>query len=415
MKDMLDFETQDRLRAYGQQLDALTGPVSASEFGPSRVSRPTQRSAGRPRFHVAAGAAFVLLVAGGVAALLVGAGPGASSDSSLVAAADGLSQSHRSPSKGGLRMPTATVLGAAKSLAVAKQDMMVFPLTTASASFVSTFGAPRPIAGRQQGIELFAPMGSPVRAMRESEVVEVGVVPDPNERGSAALRFVVLRDGDATTYRYANLQTISKEIQPKATVRLGGVIGELGSSGAVPSHLHLEIRVQPDAVAISPAPLLRALAQAAPKGNQLSTSSMSPNGPIGAVDLSETYSFVKVFMAAQADGVALGAVGFTNGGPGGWTVNRHIQRSEQQRALRVSNCGPSIYAVYLMPPSACKIPTARLGQSAHEMGRAVDFTSEGRALTYDSSAFRWLQANGALYGWKNTEPDQPWHWEYTPV
>lgn len=54
-------------------------------------------------------------------------------------------------------------------------------------------------------------------------------------------------------------------------------------------------------------------------------------------------------------------------------------------------------------------PTARPGQSMHERGLAVDFTSGGGTLTRGSAAFAWMKANAGQYGFYNL-PSEPWHW-----
>ncbi len=80
-----------------------------------------------------------------------------------------------------------------------------------------------------------------------------------------------------------------------------------------------------------------------------------------------------------------------------------------QIAVRRSNCGGSDYAIYQMPASSCRPPTARPGQSMHEKGLAIDFASGGGTLTRGSPAFAWLKANAASYGFYNL-PSEPWHW-----
>ncbi len=45
------------------------------------------------------------------------------------------------------------------------------------------------------------------------------------------------------------------------------------------------------------------------------------------------------------------------------------------------------------------------GTSQHGWGRAVDLELDDRALT-------WMRANGERYGFAETVPGEPWHWEY---
>ncbi len=80
-----------------------------------------------------------------------------------------------------------------------------------------------------------------------------------------------------------------------------------------------------------------------------------------------------------------------------------------QIAVRRNNCGSSNYAIYQMPASSCRPPTARPGSSMHERGLAIDFTQGGRTLTRGSSAFAWLKSNAGNFGLRNL-PVEPWHW-----
>ncbi len=99
--------------------------------------------------------------------------------------------------------------------------------------------------------------------------------------------------------------------------------------------------------------------------------------------------------AAAAAGINFGGGGFRD--PAG------------QIAVRRSNCGSSNYAVYQMPASSCRPPTARPGSSMHEQGLAIDFTQGGRTLTRSSSGYQWLKANAGRFGLRNL-PSEPWHW-----
>ena len=100
--------------------------------------------------------------------------------------------------------------------------------------------------------------------------------------------------------------------------------------------------------------------------------------------------------AADADGFQLGGGGYRNG--------------SGQVALRRAHCGSSQYAVYAMPASQCRPPTARPGASMHERGLAIDFSYGGSLISGRSSpAYKWLAANAQRYGFYNL-PSEPWHW-----
>ena len=81
-----------------------------------------------------------------------------------------------------------------------------------------------------------------------------------------------------------------------------------------------------------------------------------------------------------------------------------------QIRVRMNNCGTSDYAVYQMPASQCRPPTARPGTSMHERGLAIDFTYNGRIIgSRSGEAWSWLRDNAASYGLYNL-PSEPWHW-----
>ena len=104
----------------------------------------------------------------------------------------------------------------------------------------------------------------------------------------------------------------------------------------------------------------------------------------------------RMLNAAAADGITL-----TGGG---------YRDSASQIRLRRAHCGSSDYAVYRMPSSQCRPPTARPGASQHEQGKAVDFRYNGRTIpTRNNAGYRWLRDNAASYGFYNL-PSEPWHW-----
>jgi len=104
----------------------------------------------------------------------------------------------------------------------------------------------------------------------------------------------------------------------------------------------------------------------------------------------------QMLAAAEADGIRFGGGGYRN--------------SQNQIALRKAHCGSSQYAIYQMPASQCRPPTARPGQSMHEQGLAIDFTYNGGIIGSRSSAgYQWLAAHAQKYGFYNL-PSEPWHW-----
>ena len=110
-------------------------------------------------------------------------------------------------------------------------------------------------------------------------------------------------------------------------------------------------------------------------------------------------------IASETDGLlaAMDAEGFNLHG---WGYRNH----QAQISLRQSHCGTSDYAVWQMPASRCRPPTARPGRSNHEEGLAIDFTNSGRLITSRNSAvFQALKRIAPQYGFKNL-PSEPWHW-----
>lgn len=104
----------------------------------------------------------------------------------------------------------------------------------------------------------------------------------------------------------------------------------------------------------------------------------------------------QLLIDAAADGVDLAGGGYRD--------------PASQIAVRRNNCGTSNYAIYEMPASRCRPPTARPGRSMHEQGKAIDFTYNGRLIRSRSgSGWNWLAANAARYGLRNL-PSEPWHW-----
>ena len=99
------------------------------------------------------------------------------------------------------------------------------------------FGAPRSGNRRHGGIDLAAPLESPVRAIRSGWVVTVARHPG---RGL----YIDLDHGNHLRSRYAHLHGAS--VEEGARVRQGEVIGAVGKTGnarhrAIVPHVHLEV------------------------------------------------------------------------------------------------------------------------------------------------------------------------------
>lgn len=82
--------------------------------------------------------------------------------------------------------------------------------------------------------------------------------------------------------------------------------------------------------------------------------------------------------------------------------------SQRQAELRRINGCPDLTS----PSSTCRVPTAPVGKSQHEIGLAIDFTVNGQTLSSSSAGYRWLKAHAYKYGLKPLA-SEPWHWSTT--
>ena len=94
-----------------------------------------------------------------------------------------------------------------------------------------------PITGRQRfhdGLDLAAPTGTEVYAVRDGEVIEVG-------ENAVLGRYVMIRHGDNWVSIYGHLSRIDTVLRNQ--VRSGTLIGRVGSTGlSTGPHLHFELR-----------------------------------------------------------------------------------------------------------------------------------------------------------------------------
>lgn len=124
-------------------------------------------------------------------------------------------------------------------------------------SYVDTFGAPRPGGRSHQGVDIFAPRGTPLVAVAGGTLNRVGW----QRLGG---RRLWLTSPDGHEYYYAHLDGFAPGISDGARVEPGQVIGYVGDSGnaaGTPPHLHFEIHA-PDGRALNPYPTLREAEQA---------------------------------------------------------------------------------------------------------------------------------------------------------
>lgn len=125
---------------------------------------------------------------------------------------------------------------------------MVFPIAGRNYSYSDSFGAPRPGGRTHQGVDIFAPMGTPV----------VATFPGTVENATNTLGGLSVRVRGAKGYTYnAHLSRFAGF----GAVRAGQVIGFVGNTGnaiGTPPHLHFEWHPGFGA-AVNPYPYLRAV------------------------------------------------------------------------------------------------------------------------------------------------------------
>jgi len=108
--------------------------------------------------------------------------------------------------------------------------------------------ASRGFGGGHTGIDLMAPIGSPIRAAAGGTVIYAGWY-------FAYGRIVDIRHSDGLITRYAHMQDFASGVEPGTAVAAGALIGHVGMTGrAHGPHVHFEVRV--DGRAIDPKPYL---------------------------------------------------------------------------------------------------------------------------------------------------------------
>jgi len=137
-------------------------------------------------------------------------------------------------------------------------------------------------------------------------------------------------------------------------------------------------------------------------GNASATNAPSDSGvalayvqgiPVNAAVADQVVAMIN---AAAADGVSL-------------RIGNSYRSVSTQIALRRQNCGSSYYAIYEMSSGSCHPPTAKPGQSQHQLGLAIDFAN---CSSRGSACYRWLAGNASRFGYYNL-PSEAWHWSTT--
>ncbi|GAA4009600.1 M23 family metallopeptidase [Deinococcus rubellus] len=124
------------------------------------------------------------------------------------------------------------------------------PLPLPGVRFADTWGGARSQGRRHEGVDIFAPRNTPVRATTRGKVLNVG----PDTLGGRTV--MLLGPGGARHY-YAHLERYAK-LKRGDWVKAGAVVGYVGDSGnaaGTPTHLHYGI--YEGSGAVNPYPLLK--------------------------------------------------------------------------------------------------------------------------------------------------------------
>lgn len=228
-------------------------------------------------------------------------------------------------------------------------------------------------------------LGAELEAQREAaarHLIEVDELRDDVESRTVALQDALAREESALA-----------DVEDRLDARLA----EVAALEALDAELAAEIRREEQRIADAIAARHRA---------ESGRVTIPENAP---VDLTTVRGIVvNVLIADQLEGflAAMEARGYPLGGGG-------YRSSDNQIRLRRAHCGTSDYAVWEMPASQCRPPTARPGRSAHEKGLAVDFTSGGSIIRSRSAAvFQVMSQVAPDFGFINL-PSEPWHWSVT--
>ncbi|MGE5415312.1 MAG: M23 family metallopeptidase [Acidobacteriota bacterium] len=114
---------------------------------------------------------------------------------------------------------------------------------------------------RHTGIDLKAPLGTPVYSVSSGQV-SVKYIIDKGNPCSKYGKHVIVNSGKYL-YLYAHLSKIT--VEDGALVKTGTKIGEIGSTGrSLGPHLHFEVRDRVTGLDVDPKPRMRVILQNAP-------------------------------------------------------------------------------------------------------------------------------------------------------
>ncbi len=223
-----------------------------------------------------------------------------------------------------------------------------------------------------------------------------------DDRAELAAEAVALTDqrreaADREVAVVAEAKARQEGFAAEVEARIEHLVAEVASLEALDAEFAAELRAANDEIAER----VRQVEEAARRRSAATVGQPAPPGEIVNVQGIWVHQSIAnnvdaLLTAAAADGINLAGGGYRS--------------AEGQLRVRRNNCGTSNYAIYEMPASSCRPPTARPGSSMHERGLAIDFTYNGRGIGSRSNpAYQWLAANASRFGLFNL-PSEPWHW-----
>ena len=143
----------------------------------------------------------------------------------------------------------APVIADARAVRTLPAARYVFPVAGRDAGAIrSDWGDPRGGGRRHEGVDIFAPRGTPVLAASDGVVIAVRHTPIGG-------KVIWMRpDGQDLELYYAHLDR--QDVRPGERVRAGeqiGLVGNTGNARATPPHLHFGVYREGGRVAINPA------------------------------------------------------------------------------------------------------------------------------------------------------------------
>ncbi len=180
--------------------------------------------------------------------------------------------------------------------------------------------------------------------------------------------------------------------------------------------------VEPDFQPITPEAFVDDLRQAGFRnGNMPSTRMIEVEGCL--LERSAAYTLSLLLESARADGVTIYPLDcYRSFSSQASAYDRRCPVETEEVKSVDPETGEETVVAVKKSRNCSGPPTAAPGHSNHGWGRAVDFGTGRRALACSDVAFKWLQANGARFGWVHPgwahcgRPGQePWHWEWGGV